>query len=114
MYPVRSIHSKLSLGDAVAGVLGKDERLCYGLEIGNPDDTLTCNTLIDLIQRPHRLFVGISIAMSGVIGPIKMRIHSKRLADGVTHKSGTQQGYARMLQPLRDSGVRVLVFEKWS
>jgi alginate O-acetyltransferase complex protein AlgJ len=91
-----------------SAIIGKNEWLFYGLEIGSSAALPATDVSINLIQRLSKVLSANGIALSVAMVPIKMRVYSEHLPEEVQLSPYTRENYERVLNALRGGGVHAV------
>lgn len=105
-----SVLAFIASGSAIAdegptAILGKNEWLFYKYEFADPSSEVAIQNTIGLIKSFEGVLASHGIQLTVAMVPIKMRVYSDFLPDGVKFNDYTRTNYERMLASLKSSGV---------
>jgi alginate O-acetyltransferase complex protein AlgJ len=94
--------------DPASVLVGKDDWLFTPFEFATPSDATDTDATVQLFQKVNKLFEKKGIALTLVIVPSKIRIHSDKLPDSKPLDSYTAEKYDNAIKALRDGGVNTV------
>ena len=91
-----------------AGILGKDQWLFYRYELTDSSDRDATLQSIALIGQFNKVLKANGVTLAVAMVPIKMRIYSEHLPDGIQINPYMDSNYSRMVTALAQAGVHVI------